>query len=253
MRVRILFYLFLMAVGVCNAQDYSYSPFVEDGKTWHMKYVNEESPEYPAYDYCYYIQGDTVIGGIECKKFYVFNENNDNATRYLMAVYEADKKVYFIPNKTGSSFVLYDFTIPCGYSEPVTDVIHTDWIINMENIEEKVISIKGDSRRCVRLRQTGLSPLPEYEATSGWWIEGVGSELGPLNTWLFGASGNNTYLQGCSIKEKELFSTADLKDLKTQVQLVRSDDTNSETDIYSVSGIKLKHGVGVYIQNGKKY
>lgn len=39
----------------------------------------------------------------------------------------------------------------------------------------------------------------EYDAPSGWWIEGVGSELGPLNTWLFEADGLTTYLSYCEI------------------------------------------------------
>lgn len=70
-----------------------------------MKYNNDEAPEYPNYDYCYYIQGDTVIGSIECKKFYVFNYYNAQEKEFLLAIFENDRKVFFIPKNMESSLI----------------------------------------------------------------------------------------------------------------------------------------------------
>lgn len=234
----------------CIAQDDVYSPFVEEGKTWYMRYDNEEAPEYPDYDYCYFIQGDTVISGIECKKLYVFNNNNDQVTEYLLAIFEKDRKVYFIPNNMENSYLLYDFGIIIDDIVSVTDAIHTDWERNLKTVEERIVNIKGESRRCFLMQ-----PIWEENSiltSSGWWIEGIGSELGPLSTWLFGADGNNRYFQKCMINEKEIFSMEDLKGLSSGILPVHHIEKNRPSNIFSVSGVKLKNGHGIYIQDNTK-
>lgn len=246
-----VFFLFLVAdCYSCIAQNKVYSPFVEEGKTWYMKYYNEEASEYPDYDYYYYIQGDTVIGGIECKKFYMFNNNNAQDTEYLLAIFEKDKKVFFIPNNTENSYILYDFGKTNGETVSVTDAIHTDRLRYLKIVEERIINIEGESRRCVLMQ-----PIWEdntIQTSSGWWIEGIGSELGPLNTWLFGADGNNTYFLKCVINEKEIFDLDNLKGMSSGIQPAHHIEKNRPSNIYSVSGVKTKNGQGIYIQDKKK-
>ena len=242
--------LLVMEYHYCIAQDKVYSPFVEEGKTWYMKYHNEEAPEYPDYDYCYYIQGDTVIGGIECKKFYVFNYNNVQETEYLLAIFENDRKVYFIPKNIENSYVLYDFDNTIGDIVSVTDAIHTDWERDLKIVEERIINIEEESRHCVLLQ-----PIWEENpilTSSGWWIEGIGSELGPLNTWLFGADGNNSYFQKCVMNGEEIFYTKDFKRLSSGILPVHYIEKNRPSNIFSVSGVKIKNGHGIYIQDKKK-
>lgn len=250
MRVFSFFLFWVMECCYCIAQKDVYSPFVEEGKIWYMKYNNEEAPEYSDYDYCYYIQGDTVIGDIECKKFYVFNYNNTHETDYLLAIFENNRKVYFIPNNRDNSYVLYDFSITNGDIISMTDAIHIEWERNLINVEERTLNIKGESRRCIHVR-----PIWEEDpvhTSLGWWIEGIGSELGPLNTWLFGAIGNNRYFQKCVVNKKVLFDMEDFKDLITDIQPVSHIERNCPSDIFSLSGIKTKNRSGIYIQDKRK-
>ena len=216
-----------------------------------MKYNNDEAPEYPNYDYCYYIQGDTVIGSIECKKFYVFNYNNAQETEYLLAIFENDRKVYFIPKNMESSYVLYDFDNANGDITSVTDAIHRDWERDLKIVEERIMNIKGESRRCI-LMQPIWEDNP-IQTLSGWWIEGVGSELGPLNTWLFGAVGNNSYFQKCAIYEKVIFDMEDFKGLSSGILPVHHIEKDRPSNIFSISGVKIKNKSGIYIQDKKKY
>lgn len=246
-----VFFLFLVTdCYSCIAQNKVYSPFVEEGKTWYMKYHNEEAPEYPDYDYCYFIRGDTVIGGIECKKFYVSNYNNVQETEYLLAIFENDRKVYFILNNTENSYVLYDFGKTDGEIVSVTDAIHTDWERDMIIVKERIMNIQGESRRGILMQ-----PIWEdktIQTSSGWWIEGVGSELGPLNTWLFGADGNNRYFLKCVINEKEIFDFEDLRGGSSGILPAHHIEKSCPSNIFSVSGVKIKNGHGIYIQNKKK-
>ena len=251
MRVLSIFLLIAVEAYTCTAQDNTYSPFVEEGKTWYMKYHNVEAPElFPDYDYCYYIQGDTVIGGIECKKFYVFNYNNAQETEYLLALFENDRKVYFIPNNMENSYVLYDFDNTNGDIVSVVDATHTDWERNLKIVEERILNIEEESRRCILMQPIWEgSDLPFL---SGWWIEGIGSELGPLNTWLFGADGNNSFFQKCVINEKEIFDMEDFKRLSSGILPVHYIEKNRPSNIFSVSGVKIKNGHGIYIQDKRK-
>lgn len=250
MRVFILFLIWVTDCCSCIAQNIVYCPFVEEGKTWYMKYNNEEAPEYPDYDYCYYIQGDTVIGGIECKKFYVFNNNNEQETEYLLAIFENDRIVYFIPKNTENSYVLYDFSMTNGEIVPVTDAMHTDWERGLKIVEERIMDIGGETRRCILMQ-----PIWEDKTIlipSGWWIEGIGSELGPLNTWLFGADGNNRYFIKCVINEKELFDMEDFKGLSSGIPPVHHIEKDRPSNIFSISGVEIKNGHGIYIQDKRK-
>lgn len=269
MRTLCLFLLLVMTGCECFGQDCFYRPFIEEGKTWHMEYNNDEALENPVYDFCYFIQGDTVLGGIECKKFYVFNETNTNETKYLMALFETGSKVCFIPDKMEENYILYDFSITIGGFASVADAIHPDKKLTMVNQEEMFINDGGESRRCIRVKQTGNSDVYDDEVSSGWWIEGVGSELGPLNTWLFGAMGNNVYLKNCTVNGAKVFGMNVFNDLITDIHPISYKEKNDygiPSQYFSSSGrdyspvyfdlqgrrLKGEPKRGLYVKDGKK-
>ena len=97
--------------------------FAEEGKVWNMQYydISGSSPEYR---FNYFIKGDTLIAGLDCKKLYSFNEDNDNKVKYQMALRESEGKVYFILNGSTESYLLYDFLIPVGTTVVIADDIH---------------------------------------------------------------------------------------------------------------------------------
>ena len=196
---RILFFLVFATSCPCWAQT-PYKPFVEEGKLWKMKSGNN--------DLQYFIKGDTVIGDKECKKLYSFNAGNTNAVDYKLALYETDRKVYFIPKNKEESYVLYDFNVPVNETTFVNEPHHPhDWPpLIMKNYERRSVNLMGTERTCVLMRRIheDMDIL-----LSGWWIEGVGGEQGPLNAWLFRAEGNQTYLKECSVNGKVIFSSSD--------------------------------------------
>ena len=198
------------------------NPFVEEGKVWNMLYNNEEAYLYPSYQYQYYIEGDTLISSLNCKKLYAYNENNDGQTQYKMALHESGGKVYFIPNGSTESYLLYDFQIPEGTSAVMANPIYPEWELEMRNNKDKIIEMNGVIRHCLFVNRVDAS---FEDFPSGWWIEGIGSELGPLNTWGFEADGNSCYFLNCEVNGQEIFNLSDFQ-------------SNTEKDEYYPEGTK---------------
>ena len=205
-KIILLILLILVQFGLF-AQD-SYLPFVEEGKVWNMYYHNDLAHEIdPTYNYRYFIQGDTIIAGQNCKKLFSFNENNNNQTEYKMALHESEGKVYFIPIGSTESHILYDFTIQKGTSAVMSAPIHPEWEIEMRNNKDEIAKINGVNRRCLFVNRVDAA-FEDYP--SGWWIEGIGSELGPLNTWGFGAGGNYRFFWSCEMNGECILNMSNL-------------------------------------------
>ena len=224
-------------------------PFVEEGKVWNMRYQNDEGYLYPDYEYSYYIEGDTLVSGKNCKKLYTYNENDDGLTEYKMALYETDRKVYFIPSGSTESNVLYDFQIPEGTSSVVSDPIHPEWKMEMRNNKNRMTKTNGISRHCLFVNRLDTS-FEDYP--SGWWIEGIGSELGPLNTWGFGATGNSRYFLNCEVNGETVFNVSDFYSSYTSVNRVHFGQAQKNI-FFDLQGRKVANPrKGIYIKDGQK-
>ena len=191
-----LFFILLSLTLFCsNALAYDYKPFVEEGKVWHMAFSTfdwwETFEEY-TYDYDYFIEGDTVIAGIACKKLYSYNQDNTGTTCYKLAMYESQHRVYTFSNGSQEPELLYDFNIAVGDELNVT----SPWMREMVLTECKLINMRGVDRRAFYLKD---NELPDELYKNGWWVEGVGSELGPLNPIGFGADGNYHSFLSCEL------------------------------------------------------
>ena len=193
----------------------NYSPFAEEGKVWNMQYY-DISGSSPDYKFNYFIKGDTLIAGQDCKKLYSFNEDNDNKVKYQMALRESEGKVYFILNGSTESYLLYDFLIPVGTSVVIADNIHPDWKKEMKNKEDRLIDINGVSRHCLFVNEVNAHG---EDYPSGWWIEGIGSELGPLNTWCFEGAGYTQFFLSCEVNGRVIFNRYNFK-----LKLMESDE-----------------------------
>ena len=139
-RMRRLLFLFILCLCFSVTIKAQNLPFVEEGKVWHMVSLEVPMLRSPYYEFCYFIKGDTLISGVDCKKMYAYNEDNKNTTEYKMALFEQKGKVFFIPADSTNSFVLYDFDIPVGETATVAEATHPDWgeIIRMRNNEPKI-------------------------------------------------------------------------------------------------------------------
>ena len=246
---------------LCVSVHAQYLKVVEEGKTWNMLYHNEEAIElYPDYEYKYFIEGDTLIQDKEYKKLYAFNENGDKATTYKMALCENDEKVYFIPDGDMLPYVLYDFDISLGNTFVVSDPVHPQyWNIEMNVNEERfVLDSSSEQHRIFRVSRVLEGRYhDESPDRSGWWIEGVGSELGLLNTWGFGAMGNNNYLLSCTLNGQIIFESEQFqKNLKEDYAGLIDVICISEDAVYDLTGREINESFnvapGIYIRNGRK-
>ena len=69
-KVIILFFLIIVRVSLYAQEELEYHPFVEEGKVWNMFYKSNEFVDVvPDYEFKYFIEGDTLIAGQNCKKF----------------------------------------------------------------------------------------------------------------------------------------------------------------------------------------
>lgn len=261
MKVQTFLVLLVFGLSKCPAQQNdSYIPFVEEGKVWSMLYSNPKvSDIYPDYEFQYLIKGDTMISGLNCKKFYVRNGNNNGLTEYKMALCETNKKVLFFPKGSSDSYVLYDFGIPVGSTSYIADPIHpAEGKIKILNNENRQISSDDIDRPCFFINRISDSENGQgHSFPSGWWIEGIGSELGPVNTWSFEAVGNCDYLLKCEINGKTIFTMGNFRSsIITGINRAdyESENRNILNSSYSIFGYKIKKniGKGIYIENGKK-
>ena len=210
-------YLFLIfiAIGIvpCYSQDGQYRPFVEEGKVWKMKYVNVY-PEYPNYDYCYYIEGDTLIANVACKKLYAYNRLNTGATEYQVALYEDNGIVYFIPMNSVVSYILYDFNVSADSTTFINSTVNPqEWpVLPIRNNADRQFCFNGTQRHSLLVnRESDYPALTPLGYNAGWWIEGVGSEVGPLNQWGFYLSGGTNYLMECEVNGEGIFKISELR------------------------------------------
>jgi len=111
-KILILLGTLLPGVTVTHAQ-YTYQPFVKEGKMWFMfGWYDEEY--WIDHHFKYQIQGDTIIGGEAMKKVYIIDEErfHDNFLYYLGAVREDNHKVSVVYAGEDNPILLYDFDAP---------------------------------------------------------------------------------------------------------------------------------------------
>ena len=156
----------------------------------------------------YVIQGDTVIAGLEAKKVYSINEVNTGAVVYKMALREEDRKVFFIAPGSEQQYVLYDFNGTTGDVVSVAGVINNNpRYVNLKIIAKNKAHIHGIDRQVYRVKL--MDSNNDEDFYSGWWIEGIGSELGPFNTCGFGAVGNVRFLLSCEVNGETIYDGSD--------------------------------------------
>ena len=248
-----LYITILMAIvcsGIAMAQD-GYRPFVEEGKTWHMYHEVDNFPEYN-YDFDFIIQGDTLIGGTEAKKVYGINEGNGGVTVYKMALREADRKVFFIPPGSEQQYVLYDFNGRAGDEVTIAKEIKE----NPDNIAMKIIADQTirihDIDRRAYLVMRAEDEVIDWSCC-GWWIEGIGSTLGPFNAWRFGYTGMFNGMVDCEVNGQIVYEGVDWMHLDDEYWKgdMNSDGIFDIDDVNAVINIILKVNVnGDYPGNG---
>ena len=160
-----------------SAQDVS---LVKEGKVWKWQSMNIMSGS--RYEYEYFIQGDTLIDGEAYKKLYTIDEAMYKTTEpvYCGALREEGSKVYFVRFNHENVEFLYDFDLPVGermyFGERAAVAVNRDAII-----------VKGIERKRVKVEEQHTSSNSEWYGTglTGYWVEGIGSMSGLLESVMF--------------------------------------------------------------------
>lgn len=204
------------------------SSFVENGKEWqarlYVPYYNDNLGISYKFPYNFVMEGDTLIGAKACKKLYVYERGDRRTTEYLEAVYEEGQKVYFVPKGSEEGLLMYDFGAKDGeivtvYSSPVLtpfDKSYKAVPIPMRVLREEERMVNSIRRHCLlvvgednyqsmvddAIAEDVEQALAPY---TGWWIEGIGTERGPLENWAVGMMGSSLTLCVCTVGTDTLY------------------------------------------------
>ena len=169
----------------------NYVPLVHEGndrQKWNVVYI--ASMNYPN-DYFTDVQSirdNIILDGVDYKLAWVKNSSGINIAG---AVREEDRRVYF-RRKTGQIFqdevLLYDFNLSMG------DTVTVNWTgTPLVVIEESEVEVNGTTRRQLGLAEYSIGLYSQREVEE-YWIEGVGSTYGFLNSGYEGWSGTFVHL-----------------------------------------------------------
>jgi len=236
----------LMAIGYEAKAQEDYIPFVVEGKVWNFSRSHLNAP---AWYGKIYIDGDTIINDIACKKVYEYNFNNDGKTRYRAAFYEKDRKVYCFNSGKESDVLLYNFGMNIGD----TAVAHHNTILNDYDVLLKVIGIEKTmsggrfQRYFVLYNYAEVCQGADESYLQGFWIEGVGTNKYPFDTYPGELPGGNTSLTSCVVdkdtlyswKENRLFEQALSKKYISGISTVKAGGEARPSGWYDLQGRRL--------------
>ena len=182
---------------------------VDDGKRWNYLWdaASTGAPDEYNYEYSYFVDGDTLINNVLCKKIYYEKEK---AVSYCAAMYEAKSRVYYFPKGEEKEQLLYDFTCKPG------DRLTADG----EGIYIKAVTEEtyhGISRKCIvwfpiweGMTEEEIEILAQEEyGVSAIWIEGIGATSDLFHNQP--APGNCTRLVSCEQNGTILYGETPVK------------------------------------------
>ena len=159
--------------------NYDYIPLIQEDKSqqWNVVYIVAASayPDVYSTD-IQSIDGDIALEGVDYKL--VWTDNVYDALKIAGAVREENRRVYFRRYYGGyyeNEVLLYDFNLTVG------DTVTVNWLsTTLMVLEESEVEVDGVMRR--RLGLGYPTSIPELGEIEEYWIEGVGSTFGFLNS-----------------------------------------------------------------------
>ena len=253
---KILTFLLCIFSVVSTMQAEEYTPFIEEGKVWTVGQYPMGEPHGTPFSLCrYYFEGDTIVGGRECKRWM-------KGGHLLAPIYEENKKVYFFMEGEESPRLLYDFGSKVGdtftashYGTDQTATCHVDSIfldycgLYVDGLHFYLIYDDiGDS---------------SYKYV---WLEGVGSLTAPENNCVGegGYAGDIACVIDVRVGNRIIYNVPDANWGTNGVEAIDSGrrTMDNEAPTYDLSGrcisvpsVSSASSVlpkGVYIRNGRK-
>ena len=226
----------------------TYRPLLKDGKVWNIEYT---VGGLKTVQMTYFIEGDTVVDGAKCFKMYTtMTDTQSGETRQgtqPIVMLEADRQVWEVLEKGDiRRRILFDFNLSEGSSVSYGDSPELELC--------RIDSVEAGGRLFRRLTFRGN--VDGMEATQHW-IEGVGSEKGPLTPVVIGSVGNNMRLVSCYEDGECIFTTDDFEapPVVSRMERTRHDADDRAVNLYDLQGRRLSGQLtkkGVYIKDGNK-
>lgn len=139
------------------------------------------------WDETYSLEGDTAIGRYVCKRLFLSTSGPYEPTdhKYMGAMYERSKKVYYFAPDSTEATLMYDFSCKPGDVVSVHTYIYDTWF-NMLVKKKRHVGYHGEDLTVVDWSPMGWPDEDDadkvYENRPGTvWIEGIGSPLDLLN------------------------------------------------------------------------
>ena len=231
----LLFGLLLTVASNIVAQE----PIAMEGKEWNvqLKQSGREESDYVNGQYTrnkqIWIDGDTIVDGIPCKKLYILGTNvwDGNIYQESLGYCRQDGEKYYQNGK-----LMFDFSLQVN--DKFGDLV-------VKEIGDTVLS-DGVSRKYLLMADvSAYDPLIIYDMD--YWVEGIGSlTAGVLTNYPFG-DGSHITLLDCSHNNQYLY-----KSIEAGVEEPLYKPTTA-TPYYDLQGRKVAHPTrGIYIKDGRK-
>jgi hypothetical protein len=179
MKKLVLTLAILTAFALVGMAQSNYYPLIQEDKSqqWNVVYIIAASayPDVYSTD-IQSIDGDVALEGVDYKL--VWTDNVYDALKIAGAIREENRRVYFRRYYGGyyeNEVLLYDFNLNVG------DTVTVNWLsTTLMVLEESEVEVDGVMRR--RLGLGYPTSIPELGEIEEYWIEGVGSTFGFLNS-----------------------------------------------------------------------
>ena len=250
-KTMLLVFLSYLCAGSMAQTENDYLPFLEEGKSWVVKYMIQENSD--SYIRTYIVKGDTIIDGKQYKKLY-----EEDRGLYIYALREEGQKIYSVsaakdqygnPNK--QEYLWYDFGVSEG------DVIDagTEWLYITGT---DYVYANGCMRKRIHIYCT-YKKSPDGFYGSGVWVEGIGSDYGPYIPHAWAIRGG-IYMEECAVRGQIVFNYSDFtapawEGGNADLEAIHIDLFQPSGSVFDLQGRRLTEKPsqpGIYIQNGRK-
>lgn len=169
-----------------------YPLMLEDGKSWTYKYTDVSNPD-NCYEYRYFIDGDTLIGGINRAKLFCENADNNHRVEYKDALYEVGKTVFWYHQKDHKDYIIYSFH--------EKDLFSSYSYYDFKKSTRDTITVNGVTRERMFFKTND-------DEIVGCWVEGIGSTLDLILSRDFYDRKYKKFIR-CELNGRELFNYDD--------------------------------------------
>ena len=205
-----------LLVSAQTVSDYSYHPFLKEGKTWNcQEYYNSIwDNERWTKNVSYVINGTTEIDG---KTYYKLYRVSEESNKYYCALREEDRKVWQYTSYNGDH-LLYDFGMSIGDSyKPSNELYYYYQLAAIEPMQFHNNQLLNVFTYDIFLQYDPTNPALYFESTP--IVEGVGCLKGWNITTLYAAQASNGIVHGenflsCYEDEECIFTKEDFEKAK---------------------------------------